>query len=116
MEQKEESKLGGISPVLSDNKKNCGTGIDQPVSPNDSPFHKMRSTFKAEPFLADDKNFDIDLKKINHKQILPKLHIKTTNIKPVKMDCKQPPMNQRANSLKEGSIINPHARYQQYFQ
>lgn len=54
------------SNSVGSNKKDGSTGMDyhQMTPPAESPNHRMRSPFKAEPF---DHNFDIALRKINYR-------------------------------------------------
>lgn len=82
------------------------------MSPEESPNHKLRTTFKAEPFTAEDKNYDIDLRKINHKH-LPKLKAQNNGNTKTRNEENKSANGRITGQKHTGSIVNPHARYQQ---
>ena len=68
----------------------------------ESPDNGMRSPFKAEPFKAEEKNFDVDLRKINFRNI-PKMKNQGQKSKTIS----EAKPNGRSESQKVVNILNP---------
>lgn len=73
------------------------------MTPKESPNNGMRSPFKAEPFKADDHNFDLALRKINNRQ-MPKMRNAPHKSKTIS-EAKN--SNGRSESQKIVTIVNP---------